>query len=314
LGVEETKLDPALNAADDHPDDQADTGAPVEDDTDPKEPDARAPIKPRPDGGVTDVDSGGGAEPMPPKPGKDFTCLGAEWLTRSDDTTLEIVATISDIATGDPVVGLKLTECKTRLDLSCTGVQVLSDDKGVARVPVRRGFNGYLKVEGPDTKGTEYVGYLWYFSQPLYNTYSFPILAMERTFRDGFFYSGLTRNPKRGEIAVQVTDCTAETDTSDVDGEPILKAPGVPAAGIRLSISNPSFLDKDSREFYFSNGLPVSPPTATSTDASGLGGFLNVKAGPVPLTATPEGSKKVISSDTLLVIEDFLTTVRLLPE
>lgn len=312
LGIEETKLDPALTADDAPNDDEADTGVPDDqgDDDTPKM-DADVPNPPD-DGGGVKMDS---SMPMnPPKPGENFMCLGTDWLERSDETALEIVATITDIATGNPVEGLTLTECKTRLDLNCAGAQVVSDANGVARVPVRRGFNGYLRVEGPDSRGTEYVGYLWYFSQPLYNTYSFPILAMDRTFRDGFFYSGLTRIPTRGEIAIQVTDCTLDTGTTDIGGSPILNAPGVAAPKIKLNVANASYLDGDSREFYFSNQLPVSPPTATSTDASGLGGFLNVKAGPVPLTATPEGSKKVIASDTLLVVEDFLTTVRLLPE
>jgi hypothetical protein len=321
LGIDKTKLDPDYGKdsdddSDDDPaddameddtadDDTVDGGGSGEDDSDgpdagPNEPDGSDP-SPMADAG-------------PPEPGTDFSCVGTNWLERSEDAELEIVATIIDIAQGTPVAGIKLTECKTRLDLACTGVQVESDENGVARVPVRRGFDGYLQVEGPDADGNERVGYLWYFSQPLYNTYAFPILAMTREFRDGFFYSDVPRDPMRGEIAIQVTDCTESTGNSEIGTEMIANAPGVSAAGITLAIPTESFIDEMSREFYFSDNFPVSPPTATSTDGSGLGGFLNVKAGRVPIQARVAASERIVGRDTLLVRADFLTTVRLLPD
>lgn len=248
--------------------------------------------------------------------GADFSCVGSDWLTRSDDTTIEVVATITDLATADPVEGLTMTECRTRLDQSCSGTSVQSDAGGIARIQVRSGFNGYLKLEGPDVGGIEYVGYLWYFSQPLYNTYTFPILAMTPGVLQDSFYGDSERGDDRGEIAVQVTDCTEDTGTTTIDDEEILNAPGIPAAGLTLEVSDDDLLDDDSIEFYFSNTIPVGEayPSDKYTDDSGLGGFLNVQEGPVSFSARSVETDEAVGSDTLLVQAGFLTTARLLPD
>ncbi len=323
LGIDKTELDPEYGEDDVEPpaDDDADDEADASDDNMDDDAGDGASDSGAPDADAGDVDQDSGIpQPVvdagPPERGSDFRCVGDDWLTRADADTIEIVATIIDLATGDPVEGLTMTECRTRLDQTCGGASVQSDVDGVARLEVRSGFNGYLKIEGPDASATEYVGYLWYFSQPLYNTYSFPILAMTPPVLEASFYSGVSRGADRGEVAVQVTDCTEDTGSSEFGDETILNAPGVPAPGLTLEVPDGKLLDEQSREFYFSDNIPLAEevPSDRSTDISGLGGFLNVKAGPVSVRARNTATGQIVGSDTLLVRAGFLTTARLLPD
>jgi hypothetical protein len=295
LGIEETEL--VIDPDEPIPDDDGDDDAPV--------------------------DSG-----PPPAVGEDYRCLGTKWLEESDSDTIEIIARIIEIETSAspnpaPVPGLTVTACRSRLDFSCSRPnQVVSDDDGLVRLEVDKGFNGYLRIEGPDADGIERVGYLWYFSQPLVNTYVFPILAMTPQFRQDVIYgsllgSNIQWDPERGEIAINVADCsTPDPPTQQVDGEDVMNAPGVNAPGVHFEITDEEATDDRTRAFYFSEGTPIWPRGvgAQLTDASGLGGFLDVLPGPIPIRALPEILDGPSGSDTLLVRANFLTTVRLLPE
>jgi hypothetical protein len=264
----------------------------------------------------------------PPEPGEDYRCLGTDWLGEAESDRIEIIARIIEIESASspsptPVAGMTVRVCRSRLDISCTGgTEVVSNAEGLARVEVDRGFNGYLRIEGPDAAGVERVGYLWYFSQPLVNTYVFPILAMTPEFRQDVIYgrvlgSNIEWNVERGEIAINVTDCSAASPpTQEVDGVEVANAPGLNAPGVHLTIDDEDASDDATRPFYFSDGNPVWPRRVQDqmTDASGLGGFLNVPPGPIPITAFPESLDGPSGSDTLLVRANFLTTVRLLPE
>lgn len=266
-------------------------------------------------------------EEVPP-PGEDYRCIGSDWLEEAAGDRIEIIARIIEIETAGaprptPVEGMTVRVCRSRLDIDCMGgSEVESDAEGLARVEVDKGFNGYLRIEGPDASGTERVGYLWYFSQPLVNTYVFPILAMTPGFRSDVIYGGalgskIEWTEERGEIAINVTDCSPpDPPTQDVEGDTIANAPGLNAPGVHFSITDEELIDDQTRAFYFSEGNPVWPRGAAAqrTDASGLGGFLRVPPGAVPIEAVPESLDEASATDTLLVQANFLTTVRLLPE
>lgn len=264
----------------------------------------------------------------PPEPGQDYRCMGSDWLAPAQGNKIEIIARIIEIETSaspnpTPVAGMTVGVCRSRLDFTCSGTnRVVSDENGLVRVQVDKGFNGYLRIEGPDAAGTERVGYLWYFSQPLVNTYVFPIFSMTPEFRQGVIYgsllgSNIDWDPTRGEIAINVTDCSSPVPaTQEVDGVEVANAPGVNAAGVHFIIDDDEVIDEATRTFYFSEGNPVWPRRLQDqvTDASGLGGFLNVPPGPIPISAVPQSLGEPSAQDTLLVREGFLTTVRLLPE
>lgn len=309
LGIEETRLvepepEPEPDADDDGAGSSQDAGPAAADD-DP----------------VLEHDAG------PAAAGEDFDCLGTQWLEEAEESRIEIVARIVEITSPitDPIFveGMRVTVCQSRLDISCSGgEETFSNAEGVARVEVSKGFDGYLRIEGPDATGEERVGYLWYFSQPLRNTYVFPIFSMTPAFRDEVIYgaelgSGISRDPDRGEIAINVTDCSeADPPTQDVEGEEVLSAPGQNAPRVHFAISDEDLVDDATRQFYFSNGPPVWPRREDDqlTDATGLGGFLNVRPGTIPIEAVPQSLGRQSGTDTLLVRAGFLTTVRLLPQ
>lgn len=295
LGIEETELDPPGDSADD---DGADDDEPA------------------PEAGP------------PPVPGEDYRCIGTDWLEEAKGNRIEIIARIIEIESSGapnptPVEGMTVRVCRSRLDIACSGgMQVTSDSEGLARVEVDKGFNGYLRIEGPDALGTERVGYLWYFSQPLLNTYVFPILAMTPAFRSDVIYGGalgsnIAWDEERGEIAINVTDCsTPDPASQDVEGDEVANAPGVNAPGVHFAITDEDLFDEQTRAFYFSEGNPIWPRRSPDqvTDSSGLGGFLKVPAGTIPIEAVPASLGRASATDTLLVRANFLTTVRLLPE
>jgi hypothetical protein len=265
-------------------------------------------------------------QPEPPAAGEDYRCIGTDWLEEANGNRIDIIAHIIEIETSGapnptPVEGMTVRVCRSRLDIACSGgMEVESDADGLARVQVDKGFNGYLRIEGPDANGTERVGYLWYFSQPLINTYVFPILAMTPDFRRDVIYgaalgSNIEWDEERGEIAINVTDCSdPEPATQDVEGEEVANAPGQNAPGVHFSIADEDVIDEQTRAFYFSEGNPLWPRRSGLTDASGLGGFLRIPPGTIPIEAVPESLGEASATDTLLVRANFLTTVRLLPE
>jgi hypothetical protein len=286
--------------------------------------------------GDDDEDDRSEDEPVeagPAEPGRDFSCVGESAEPGSDDDEIEIIAHIVDIAQQVPLQGIRVTACRTRLDIDCRGGTVsYSDAEGIARVPVRNGFNGYLKVESEEAEADEHdggadsastdeqrVGYLWYFSEPLTETYIFPIQSMTQTFRDDALYgtSPVARDPERGEIAINVTDCSEpDPPTTELsDGEVVKSAPGVNAPDVHFELTDDAFADEDTVAFYLSNSLFAFPSKEDKqvTDASGLGGFLNVKPGSVPISAVPRSLGSPSATDQLLVRAGFLTTLRFPP-
>jgi hypothetical protein len=232
-----------------------------------------------------------------------WSCVG-DGNVPTGDGMIEIPIFIGDLATCtatscDPVPGLEAQQCKSRLQQDCTGTVYTSDENGSVTVPVEAPFNGYLRIVDPTG---ERVEYLWYFSEPLTETRAepFPIFSMTKALRSSLFFDvpqgGVEEVAGRGIVAVQVTDCD-----------------DVPAAGVTFEITTAASQDASTASFYFNGGFVSFP--AVETDAQGLGGFVNVKAGTVGFRALPaELEGEPSAGDTLRVEGDRLTTVRLLPE
>lgn len=230
-----------------------------------------------------------------------LACVGSNTPPMGDGSPTDIVARIVDLGTGEPVEGLHVRRCATRLDAVCAGEVYTSDADGLVEVPVNTPFNGYLRIEDPLGDGeANYVTYFWYFSQPIVGPREepFPISAMTRATRNFLLYNGTTTDPTlRGEIAINSTDCADEN-----------------ASGITFEITTPASADADTHAFYQSDVQILIDPANAQTDGAGLGGFLGVKPGSVGIRALHAASGTVVAEDTLLVRPDVLTTVRLLPQ
>jgi hypothetical protein len=245
-------------------------------------------------------------ELAPIEPGQNLTCVGKVPTPVGDGSDVEIYARIVDITDPtSPVEGMRVVPCASRLQQNCdTSTTYFSDENGEVRVPVQSGYNGYLRIEDPmgDVSPEGWITYFWYFSEPIVETREtpFPISAMRRGFRKDFVYPA--DNPQDsllGEIAINATDC------GDVN-----------APGIHFEITTQSSIGDSTIPFYFANGLINLPSMddPQETDASGLGGYLGVKAGQAGIRAILTATGETVAEDTLLVRPDVLTTVRLLPQ
>jgi hypothetical protein len=241
----------------------------------------------------------GVADTGPPAPGADWTCVGDVPTETPTVTSIAITVNILDFATGlAPTADLNVKACASKTDNVCATpiATATSDATGTAVITLPlsggRGFSGYLEVTG-----TNYIRYLWYFSRPLTASRAFPLNVLTVDTLDG--PSGLLAqfgvvppDDTRGHLAVNTTDC------QDVD-----------AAGVQISTDDEDSLSKP---FYYSDGL--LSPKATQTDKGyALGGFFNLVAGTVTVTATPIAIGKPMGQDTLIIAPHTLTTIRMLP-
>jgi len=82
----------------------------------------------------------------------------------------------------------------------------------------------------------------------------------------------------------------------------------MPSEGIALSTPD---ADDQTSTFYVLNNLPKVD--ATATDASGRGGFINLKEGIVAITASVAADNRKIASVSLLVRPGMMTFTSLVP-
>jgi hypothetical protein len=151
------------------------------------------------------------------------------------------------------------------------------------------GFEGFLDVSGGGVHGT------MYFPRPPVAEAT-PDARNILVFTDSLFnlfvgLAGATADPTRGNIALVATDCS-------LNG----------AAGVRLTAST---ADAMSTQNYTVNGFPSS--TATTTDASGAGGFINLPVGPVVMTAERASPAAFIGSLTFPIRANTITSSQLPP-
>jgi hypothetical protein len=223
--------------------------------------------------------------------GAHWACVGAfSWPTfdTGDPVALTVHATTfaSSGATAFPDALVKVCG---RSDGDCTSPlsQASTDADGRLTVTLPAGFNGYLDVTAPDTMES-----LVYLSWPITmatSTYELQLGPYE-------LYKGLvesdngTVDDTKGALFVYTRDCL-----------------GAPAPGVALTIVP---LDV-AKYFYFVNGSPVDAQTTTTTDA--IGGFANVNAGTVTLTANLGVKGKKLALFTAHVRPATLTYVTLTP-
>jgi hypothetical protein len=212
--------------------------------------------------------------------------------------------TFVDFSSERPFVGAAIKACD-KLDFACTAplAQSTTDGTGTVAVSVPAGlvgFDGYLDISGGKVDGTGSVSFpaLWYpvpyvisdgwrGRSQILSADEFPQLAIA---------SGTVIDPARGHIAVNAADCAF-----------------TPAAGVSYSADA---VDRKTQSFYLIGGVPVS--SATATDQSGIGGFINLPtalpARLVVVRATSQAAGgKSMGSLTFVVRPGTVTTTNLYP-
>jgi hypothetical protein len=173
--------------------------------------------------------------------------------------------TFEDFASERPFVGTAVKACG-KLDLPCSAPfdQSTTDEAGLVTLTVQgglAGFDGYLDVTGGKIDGTGAASFPallyalpfvisdgWRGRSQLLSDEEFPQLAAA---------TGTTLDPRRGHFAANAADCSFSG-----------------AAGVSFVADS---ADRTTQSFYLVNGVPVVG-AATATDASAIGGFLNLPA------------------------------------
>jgi len=195
---------------------------------------------------------------------KVFDCIGTVQATVVTLPQVTIAGVISDFAGGAPVAGMKVTMCALN-DRACAapfGTIITQADGAVSfSVPTGvAGFDGFAKFEKS--------GYV-----PQLN-FARPLVAVARSYQANMISTtawnifllaaGVAADAQKGHVALRALDCQGNT-----------------AAGVSFALnrSDASIVTR------YVNGAGI-PTSATATDASGRGIFLNVPPGPIVATAT----------------------------
>lgn len=217
-------------------------------------------------------------QPAPAPPDPTWGCVGKVDEPSTDPYTTKVV--VVDAVTQKPVADASAKLC-AKLDPVCaTPLKTLTlAADGSAQVTIASNANNYILVESPaylpalyfiDTGGGGAVANVSLISPAVQD-------SLNQTL-------GVTADPTAGSINMGMSDCTHERAKGvHFDMDPLGKA--TPYYAISAALS----------------------PTATETDVSGNGGFINAKAGVVTLTATLVSTGEVVASVTTLSVAGAIT-------
>jgi hypothetical protein len=238
--------------------------------------------------------------------GKNWTCLDNPivWPKPPDVGSITFSVTFVTFTSGQPFVGETVKACD-KLDYSCsTPIRTTTaDDKGIVTVTVPTGlsgFDGYLDVSGGKVAGT---------GAPVFPSIWYPVpfvvadgwrgrtqlLSTEEVqyITQG---TGTSVDPTRAQAAMNAVDCDF-----------------APAAGVSFVADS---ADQNTVTYYLVGGVPVT--TATKTDQSGIGAFLNLPTvAPARLAVVKalsgEAGGKCMGSLTFILRPGTLTTSSTFP-
>ena len=183
-----------------------------------------------------------------------------------------------------------------KLDVMCATPimdQVRIDASGRATFTVEGGFDGYVEVD-PAVNPPVYVPTLIFISIPLSDDTVNPPTNLVQIADLGplALQAGSTIDPTLGAILYRAANCNH-----------------MAASGIVGALDNPG---PDTKRFFFVAGLPTQ--TANSTDASGLGGFINVPVGVRSVSGTRLADNLYIGTFSVLVRPSFFSYSLLAPQ
>lgn len=198
------------------------------------------------------------------QPGQSWSCLDSPiiWPKPTAVGNVTFSVTFVNFTSEQPFVGATVKACN-KLDFSCATPldRATSDATGLVSLTVptgTSGFDGYLDVTGGSVGGT---------GAPAFPAIWYPVPFVVA---DGWrgrtlllsadevvaltMATGTVPDPTRGHVALNAADC--------VFG---------PAAGVSFLVDS---ADQETVSYYLVGGVPVT--TATATDQSGIGTFLNL--------------------------------------
>jgi len=206
------------------------------------------------------------------QPDPRWGCLSSPAST-PDPGPFDVTMHARDLIMNMPVANVDALLC-SKLDLTCTTplATARTDVAGAVTWHVEGGFAGYTAFQSPAT-----VQSLYFFNPPISHSEDIPPVSLPSPEGRAALVQHLGGSIELGDILATALDCT-----------------GAPAAGIKFVLEphSPSVV-----QFYLTAGLPS--PIATSSDATGYGGFFSVAPGTYTLKGIIESSS--ITLDTVSV-------------
>jgi hypothetical protein len=217
-------------------------------------------------------------------------CLGSVEFPKPAPGTYTVTIHIRDLVTGGIIPGASGRLCE-RPDTTCKmpiSGDIPTNPMGDLLLPVRSGFDGYVELQAPGK-----MPGLYFIYPPVDANREIPLVPLLET---ALVEQLAELNMKhlvaeRGHVLLGVYDCGRK-----------------PAQGSTLSVSDS---DEQTAGFYVLNNLPKIG--APFTDASGRGGFINVKDGIVAITANVAADNRKIATVSLFVRPGMMTFTSIVP-
>jgi hypothetical protein len=230
-----------------------------------------------------------------------WECIGNPTPSGAVKPQVQLTVRVGDlihpeVSVSDAVV---LRACH-KLDVTCAmpiGDAIHPDATGHASFTITTGgtgFDGYIEVN-PAVKPPVYVPTMIFISPPIVDDYVYQLTALlsiadlpalvQQT-------GSAAMNPALGALIYRAADCNR-----------------VPAAGISGMLDLP---DPTTKAFFVINGLPTT--NINETDASGLGGFINVPRGVRSVMGTRLMDNLYIGTVLALVRPSTFTYMTLAPD
>jgi hypothetical protein len=217
-------------------------------------------------------------------------CLGSVVFPKPTPGIYTVIIHMRDLVTGAPIPGVTGRLCE-RPDTTCMmpiSGEIPATPMGDLQLPVRAGFDGYVELRAPGK-----MPGLYFIYPPVDGNREIPFVPLIETelVAQLAALNDKDLKPDRGHVLLGGYDCQR-----------------MPAEGIVLSSTD---ADADTSSFYVLNNLPKIG--AKATDASGRGGFINLKEGIIAITASLASDNRKIASVSLLVRSGMMTYTSLVP-
>jgi hypothetical protein len=204
------------------------------------------------------------------RPDPAWSCLGAVTWPVPEPHKVTLSMTVRDLVTEAAAPDVSARLCH-KLDVDCkdpVASDLRSDQDGVITAEVDAGFDGYVEVAAPG-----YMPGLYFFYPPVQEGRMLTGLPLIRpaVLTGLAVASGQQVVPERGHVLLAAYNCQGQN-----------------AAGVRLTTEQG---DNQTSGFYVVDKLPSI--TATATDSSGQGGFIDLPPGTVNVSGALSDDRQV---------------------
>jgi hypothetical protein len=217
-------------------------------------------------------------------------CLGSVVFPPPPPGPFTVTIHMRDLITGAAIPGVVGRLCE-KLDTTCAAPIAADVDAGASgdlMLPVPGGFAGYVEMRAPDK-----MPGIYFFNPPVDGNREIPsVPLMEQSLVEQLAQLNQKQlDLQRGHLLMGGYDCRH-----------------MAAAGMKLSADD---TDGESSDFYVLNNVPRAG--AKSTDLSGRGGFINLKAGIVAITASLAADDRKVATVSLYIRPGTITYTSIVP-